>query len=89
MFTSLATTVDGHIDVILLTGGIAKDGRIVSDIRRRTAFIAPVEVYAGENELDSLAENGYLILGGGVKILRYDKERLVEEEETVKVLREL
>ncbi len=86
---SLATTVDGHIDVILLTGGIAKDSRIVSDIRRRTAFIAPVEVYAGENELDSLAENGYIILGGGAKIHRYDKERLVEEEEMVKVMKEL
>ena len=86
---SLATTVDGHIDVILLTGGIAKDSRIVSDIRRRTAFIAPVEVYAGENELDSLAENGYIILGGGAKIHRYDKERLVEEEEMVKVTKGL
>ena len=84
---SLATTVDGHIDVILLTGGIAKDSRIVSDICRRTAFIAPVEVYAGENELDSLAENGYIILGGGAKIHRYDKERLVEEEEMVKVMK--
>jgi butyrate kinase len=84
---SLATTVDGRIDVILLTGGIAKDSRIVSDIRRRTAFIAPVEVYAGENELDSLAENGYIILGGGAKIHRYDKEMLVEEEEMVKVMK--
>ena len=86
---SLATTVDGRIDVILLTGGIAKDSRIVSDIRRRTAFIAPVEVYAGENELDSLAENGYIILGGGAKIHRYDKERLVEEDEMVKVMKGL
>ena len=86
---SLATTVDGRIDVILLTGGIAKDSRIVSDIRHRTAFIAPVEVYAGENELDSLAENGYIILGGGAKIHRYDKERLVEEEEMVKVMKGL
>ena len=84
---SLATTVDGRIDVILLTGGIARDVRIVSDIRRRTAFIAPVEVYAGENELDSLAENGYHILAGTAKIHRYDKDRLVEEMETVKVMR--
>jgi butyrate kinase len=79
---SLAATVDGHIDVILLTGGIARDGRVVSDIRRRTAFVAPTEVYPGENELDSLAENGYLILAGTVKIHRYDKERLLEEELT-------
>ena len=81
---SLATTVEGHIDVILLTGGIAKDGRIVEGIRRRTAFIAPTEVYPGENELDSLAENGYLILAGATKIHHYDKNRLLAEEETVR-----
>ena len=84
---SLATTVDGKVDVILLTGGIAKDSRIVSDIRRRTAFIAPTEVYPGENELDSLAENGYLILAGSTRIHHYDKNRLLGEEETVKVMR--
>ena len=76
---SLATTVDGMVDVILLTGGIAKDSRIVADIRRRTAFIAPTEVYPGENELDSLAENGYLILTGETKVHRYDKERLLDD----------
>jgi butyrate kinase len=76
---SLATTVDGKVDVILLTGGIAKDSRIVADIRRRTAFIAPTEVYPGENELDSLAENGYLILAGETKVHRYDKDRLLDE----------
>ena len=84
---SLATTVDGKVDVILLTGGIAKDSRIVADIRRRTAFIAPTEVYPGENELDSLAENGYLILAGSARIHRYDKNRLLEDEETVQVNR--
>lgn len=78
---SLAVTVEGKIDVILLTGGIARDNRIVEDIRRRTSFIAPVEVYAGENELDSLAENGYRILAGVVDIHRYDKDRLIPDVE--------
>ena len=72
--------MDGQVDIILLTGGIAHDSRIVGDIRRRTAFIAPVEVYAGENELDSLAENGYHILEGTVRIHRYDKNALVPDE---------
>ena len=84
---SLATTVDGKVDVILLTGGIARDSRIVSDISRRTAFIAPTEVYPGENELESLAENGYLILAGETKIHRYDKNRLLGEEETAPGMR--
>lgn len=75
---SLATTVDGKVDVILLTGGIARESRIVDGIRRRTAFIAPTEVFAGENELESLAENGYRILEGTTRILHYDKNHLVD-----------
>ncbi len=76
---SLATTVDGKIDVILLTGGTANSKRITDDITRRIAFIAPVEIYAGENELESLAENGYAILSGSAKIHRYDKSAIIPD----------
>jgi butyrate kinase len=43
----------------------------VNDIIDRVGFIAPVEVYAGENELESLAENGYGILAGEFDIKYY------------------
>ena len=76
---ALATTVEGKVDVILLTGGTARSERITEAIRRRTAFIAPVEIYAGENELESLAENGYNILAGAVKVHRYDKNELLKD----------
>lgn len=77
---SLAATVDGKVDVILLTGGAAYSKEICDDISRRTAFIAPTEVLAGEHELESLAENGYNILSGSVKIHRYDKNAIVPDE---------
>ena len=44
---------------------------MVEDIKARVGFIAPVEVYAGENELESLAENGYGILAGEFDIKYY------------------
>ena len=78
---SLAATVCGEVDVILLTGGTARNEKVCEDIRRRTAFIAPTEVYAGENELDSLAENGYNVLSGAVRIHRYNKNALVPDED--------
>lgn len=68
---SLATVVGGKVDAIVLTGGIAHAQSIVADIRERVGFIAPVEVYAGENELESLAENGYGILAGEFDIRTY------------------
>ena len=68
---ALATVAAGKVDAIILTGGIAHSSMIVNDIIGRVSFIAPVEVYAGENELESLAENGYGILAGEFDIKYY------------------
>ena len=74
---SLATVVAGKVDAIILTGGIAHAKDIVRDITDRVSFIAPVEVYAGENELESLAENGYGILAGEFEIKEYNRYRII------------
>ncbi len=68
---SLATVVEGKVDAVILTGGIAYSKAITDDIKNRVGFIAPVEIYAGENELESLAENGYGILAGEFDIKYY------------------
>lgn len=68
---AVATVVCGKVDAIILTGGIAYSSVIVEDIKERVSFIAPVEVYPGENELASLAENGYGILNGEFEIKYY------------------
>ena len=72
---SLATVVSGKVDAIVLTGGIAHSKAITTEISDRVSFIAPVEIYAGENELESLAENGYGILAGEFEIRTYHKDR--------------
>ena len=72
---SLAVVVDGKVDAIILTGGIANSKAITDDIAGRVGFIAPVEVYPGENELESLAENGYGILAGEFEISYYHPDR--------------
>lgn len=70
---ALATVACGKVDAIVLTGGIAHSAYITADIASRVSFIAPVEVYPGENELESLAENGYGILSGEFEIREYLK----------------
>ena len=62
------------MDAIILTGGIAYSGYITADITERVSFIAPVHVYPGENELESLAENGYGILAGEFEIKEYSSK---------------
>lgn len=68
---ALATVACGKVDAIILTGGIAHSAYVTADIASRVGFIAPVEVYAGENEVESLAENGYGILSGEFEVKEY------------------
>ena len=70
---SMATVVGGKVDAIILTGGIAYGKPITNPIKEMVQFIAPVEVYAGENELVSLAENGYGILAGEFEVKTYSR----------------
>jgi butyrate kinase len=52
---AMATVLSGKVDAILLTGGIAYSQSIVGKIEDRCGFIAPIVVYPGENEMESLA----------------------------------
>ena len=74
-----AAVVDGKVDVIILTGGVAYSKDITDAIAKKVDWVAPVKVYPGENELESLAENGYIILAGATKIHTYNKDHLIED----------
>lgn len=76
---AMAATADGKVDAILLTGGIAHSKMLMDAIKDKIGFIAPVEVFPGEDEINSLAENGYLILSGKTKVHTYNKDRLIED----------
>ena len=71
--------VDGKVDVIILTGGVAYSTDITDAITKKVSWVAPVVVYPGENELASLAENGYIILAGETKIHTYNKDHIIED----------
>lgn len=56
--------VSGDVEAILLTGGIAYSKMFTDMIKERISFLAPVFIYAGENEMQSLAEGGLRVLRG-------------------------
>ena len=60
----LAAAVNGKVDAILLTGGIAYSKPWMQMITDRVQWIAPVKVYKGENEMLALAICGKEILDG-------------------------
>jgi butyrate kinase len=64
-----AAVLSGHVDAIILTGGMANSERITEFITKRVSFIAPVVKYPGEYEMQSLAENALEVLRGMQKLL--------------------
>ena len=59
-----AAVLEGKVDAIVVTGGIAYDIEFVSWIEKRVGFIAEVIVFPGEDELEALAEGGLRVLKG-------------------------
>ena len=70
---ALSTLVNGKVDSILLTGGISYNDSITKEIENRVAFIAPVYIYPGEDELSALAKGAIRGLKGIEEIKIYNK----------------
>lgn len=70
----LSTVVEGKVDVIVITGGIAYSDMITRWIKKRVEFIAPVEIMPGENEMESLALGILRVLKGEEEAKEYIEE---------------
>lgn len=57
-----AAVLEGQVDAVILTGGMAHSERLTGFIEERVGFIAPIVRYPGEYEMQSLAENAYEVL---------------------------
>lgn len=69
---AMAVALEGKVDGIILTGGIAYSDMICNWIKERVSFISEVVVYPGEDELKALAECSINALKGDVPILEYN-----------------
>jgi butyrate kinase len=59
---SLAAVVEGRVDGIVLTGGVANDSRFTSWIEERVEFLGRVLTFPGEMEMDALALGALRVL---------------------------
>jgi len=66
-----AAVLEGNVDAIILTGGMAHNTGHVNKIKSMVEFITGVVVYPGEDEIKSLAFNGLLALDGKIEIRIY------------------
>jgi butyrate kinase len=68
---AMSTVLNGKVDAILITGGIANSKWFCNLISERVYRIAPVHLYPGEDEMGALAENATLALEGEIEIKEY------------------
>lgn len=60
----LSTVVEGEVDAIVLTGGMAQSVALTKMVSKRVTFIAPVEVFPGQFEMEALAMGALRVLQG-------------------------
>lgn len=67
---AMATVLEGRIDAVVLTGGLARSDRLVGMIETRVGFLAPVRVVPVQ-EMSALAEGAVAALRGEEPIRDY------------------
>jgi butyrate kinase len=61
---AMAAVLEGRVDAILLTGGLAHSNRFTGSIKQRVDSLAPVHVFPGEDELLALMQGVLRVLRG-------------------------
>lgn len=68
---SMACVLNGKVDQIIVTGGIAYNKIVVDKIQERAGFIAPFTVYPGEDELLALVQGALRVMNGEEEAMKY------------------
>lgn len=71
---AISAALNFKADKIILTGSLSANSKITSFIEKKINFIAPVEIYKGSYEMESLAH-------GVVKILKGEEQYKIYENE--------
>ncbi len=60
----MATVLEGKVDAIIITGGIAYSEKVIADIKKKVGWISEIVVYPGEDELLALAQGAIRVISG-------------------------
>ncbi len=71
---SHGATLEGQVDGIILTGGLAYEQIIVNGLSQRLDWIGRMFIYPGEGEMEALAENAYGALQGTLEVRTYERK---------------
>ncbi len=68
---SMACVLEGRVDQIIVTGGIAYGEDVVANLKEKAGWRAPFTVYPGEDELLALAQGGLRVMNGEEEAMIY------------------
>lgn len=68
---AMATVLQGKVDQIIMTGGIAYNAVTCEEIQKRCSWIADFTIYPGEDELLALAQGALRVLNGEEEAMVY------------------
>jgi len=68
-----AAVLSGEVDAVVLTGGLAFSEAFVEAVSRRVAFIAPILIFPGEDEMRALAEGAFRVMSGQEVAREYER----------------
>ena len=66
---AMAAVLNGRVNAVLITGGMAHSERLISVLADQVSWIAPIAVYPGEDELKALME-------GALRVLRREEQSI-------------
>ena len=67
----MSMSLKGHVDGILLGGGIVHNEELVKRITQDCSWIAPVYAYPGEFEMEAMAAGVIRVLDGKEELKHY------------------
>jgi butyrate kinase len=73
---AMGAVLQGRVDAVLLTGGMAHSTRLIAELRPYVEWIAPTLVYPGEDELLALTEGVMRVLRQEEPAIEYTGEYL-------------
>lgn len=71
---AMTVPLEGRVDAIVLTGGMANSRALTEAISRQVSYLARVLVYPGEQELEALARYMQGIADGTIRAMEYVPE---------------
>lgn len=68
---SYACVLQGHVDAVVMTGGVSNDETFIENVKKYAGWIAPFIVFGGDFEMEALASGAVRALTGKEALQEY------------------